>query len=209
MARGKRAESTPKPKKQKNKATTEADPGLGHNGPAELTDDQRFALTAVHKAAYAKALETKKTADAALKQVCKIAKAELGATAVDDIKDLIALDTPEGEAAHKAKVDRMVKVARWMGLPVGTQGSIFDPVDRQPAEDKAHAEGKRHGLAGDRQQNPHSPGTPQYQKYLDGFHDGQAVLAKGIRPMPPAEADELDALDPVDSPPESSAVTAH
>lgn len=208
MAKGKRGPTT-KAKKKETEATNGTEqPGPGHNSIPELTDDQRFALTAMHKKVIARIMVAQQELANDLRNAKKLAKSELGPYAIDDIKDMIALETEEGEAKHKAEVERRVKVARWMGLPVGTQGSIFEAVDREPAEDKAYHLGKRHGLAGDTQQNPHSPGAPQYQRYLDGFHDGNAVLAQGIRPFPKEkDEDELDALDPADNPPEPTLAT--
>lgn len=183
MARGKRAEkNTAEPKPE--------EPSVGHNSDAtpELTEDQSIALTFLHKKAYVAALAVKKKADADLKNVCKLAKSELGDGGIDDIKDMIALETEEGEKQLKAKIDRQMRGARWMGLPFGAQGSMFDQVDRTPAVEKAYANGKRDGLAGEPQHNPHDPSVPQYAEYLRGWQDGQAVLAQGIRPPTPIEA---------------------
>lgn len=201
MAKGRRGTTSrpKKPKKEKNGESApkqEAAPGPGHNLP-ELSDDQRFALTVLHKKSYERSLAAKKAADADLKNTCKLARAELGPTAIDDIKDMIALDSPEGESLLKSKVERMVKVARWMGLPIGTQGDIFSDVDRTPAVEKAEAKGKRDGLAGAPCNPECDTSVPQYESYMKGFHAGQAVLAKGIRPIEQApDSEELDALEP-------------
>lgn len=212
MPKGKRAEKTPKP--QASEENAEAN--IGHNqGPRELTDDERFALSVIHKRAYEKSLAAKKAADADLKNTCKLLKAELGANALADIKDMIALETPEGEAALKAEIERKIKVARWLGLPIGAQGSIFDEADRQPAVDKARAEGKRHGLSGDACSPPHDPSTPQYQSWIEGWQEGQTVLAGDFRQLVTAPetgngdaSDELDALDDAEKAQEERA-TAH
>lgn len=177
MARGKRAE-----KAEKN-GDERAAPGVGHN---QLTDDQRAALTFDWKKKYSEALAAKKAADAAIKLVCKGARADLGDTAVDDIKDMIALATAEGEAKVQANIERQMKVARWMGMPMGAQSELFGE-DRTPAVDRAFALGKKAGLAGEPCQPPHSNETPQYAKWMEGFHEGQAVLAKGIKPLTPVE----------------------
>lgn len=181
-------------------------PGPGHNGPAELTEDQRIALTFQHKKAYESALATKKAADAALKNSCKLAKAELGPDAVSDIKHMIELETEEGESKFKAKVEREVRIARWMGLPVGANGNLFEAVDRTPAVDRAAAAGKRAGLAGDRCENPHDSSTPQYAAFMTGYGEGQKA-AFSIKPLAPAvnasaeAADEFDTIPSADEPP--------
>lgn len=178
MARGKRAE--------KNEEKNGEAPGPGHNV-GTLDDDQLQALTWQHKKAYQAALAVKKDGDAKFKNACKLAKAELGDGAVDDIKTLIELETEEGETKISDRVQHMLRVARWAGSKIGTQFEIFDE-DRTPAVDRAASEGRRDGLAGDPCKPSYDPSTPQYKSYMDAFHEGQAVLAKGIRAPTPVEA---------------------
>lgn len=173
----------------------EQSPGPGHNL-EQLTDDQRHALTAQHATKYEAGLKAKKAADADFKNVCKVARADLGDTAIDDIKDLIAGSTPEGEKALKARLqaeeERQQRIARWLGLTAGTQSSMFDEEDRTPSSDRAFADGKRIGLAGGNFSTSHAPGTEQYNRALEGYHEGQAVLAAGFKkPTQPAD-DERD-----------------
>lgn len=100
MARPKGSKN--KPKQNGDAAKTVADPKVGHNGgpKIELTEEQRQALFFnQHLPKYKAALAQKKAADAHLKNVCKIAKAELGDTVIGDIKLAIEAETPEGEAA--------------------------------------------------------------------------------------------------------------
>jgi len=155
-----------------------------------LTEDEQRALLFQHKGAYEKALADKKAADARLKNVCKIAKAELGKGAVADIKDAIALEQPEGEAAHRAEIERQLRIARWMGASVRTQFSFSE--DMTPSVDRAYEEGKRAGLKGDPASPPHDPSVPQYGKWMEGWHAGQGVLASDFRKKidMPSEAEE-------------------
>lgn len=146
---------------------------------SELTEDEKRALLFQHKGLYEKALAEKKAADAKLKNVCKLAKSELGKGAVDDIKDAIALDQPEGEAAHRAEIERKLRIARWMGASVGTQFSFAE--DMTPATDRAYEDGKRAGLKGEAARPPHDPSVPQYGKWMEGWHAGQGVLASDFR----------------------------
>ncbi len=102
-------------KGSKNKPKIIENPGPGHN--SQLTDEQLQVLVFQHKKEYAAALAKKKEADAALKNVCKKAKAELGAGAVDDIKLAIELDSDEGQARLREEMDRKARVAggsAWM-----------------------------------------------------------------------------------------------
>jgi len=163
-----------RPPGSKNK-TKEGEPAkAGHN--SSLTDEQRQALHLnQHVPAYAKALEVKKKADADLKNVAKLIKAEGGS--VNAVKLALALRTPEGEAAFRARLAEEHEIAIWNG--VGVQVDLFADA-RQPADDKAYDAGKRAGMAGETARPPHDPSTSQYKRWMDGHADGQAVLAKGF-----------------------------
>lgn len=146
---------------------------------SELTEDERRALLFQHVKSYEERLAAKKKADADLKNACKLAKSELGKDAVADIKDVIALKSPEGEAALQAEIERKLRIARIMNAPVGHQFSFTE--DMRPATDKAFEEGKRAGLDGQACSPPHDPSVPQYGSWMEGWHAGQAVLASGFR----------------------------
>lgn len=150
-------------------------PGIGHNG-GELSEDQKIARFFAYKKRWEAAKLT-------LKNLEEEIKTKIGKQGVRDIRTAVKLDTPEGEEALKEKIEAEMRVARWMGLPVGAQEEMF-PIDRTPAVDVAYATGKRHGLAGDPCKPDYAPDLPQYQSYMSGFHDGQAVLAKGFKPLP-------------------------
>lgn len=207
MPRGKRAESTgfvaPKePVEPVVEAVAEAAdeaPGPGHNKP-EFTGDERFALLARHKKAIVALREAKKEAAKAVKDAEKLCKSELGDDAVLEIDHMIELETAEGEARFKAKVEREVRVAQWMGLPVGSNGNLFDLVDRTPAVDRAAANGKRDGLAGEPARPNCDPSVPQYAAYMAGYAEGQKIMFN-IKPLDVAvdasdEVDEFDTLAP-------------
>lgn len=145
---------------------------------SELTDDERRALTYHWKRDYTAALQAKKDADAALKNICKKAKAELGKGAVADIKALIALETPEGETEIKTDIERQLRVARWAGAPVGTQFQFFD--NSGPAEDQAFENGKVAGFNAKDCAPPYDPSVPQYKRWIEGWQAAQEVLASGF-----------------------------
>lgn len=145
-----------------------------------LSDEQMQALTYQNMNTYQNALAAKKKADADFKNVCKIIKAELGPDGVANIKDLIALDTEEGEKRIRAEVERKMRVARWAGAAIGTQADMFDGVDRTPAIDKARAAGKREGLKGAPRKPPHDPSTPQYAKWIEGYDEGQTATQQAF-----------------------------
>lgn len=206
MPRGKRAESNGFVKSKDDKSlepvSSEQEPGVGHN---QLTDDERFALLSRHKKTIVSLREAKKEAAKAVKDAEKLAKSELGDEAVLEIDHMIELETAEGEAKFKANVEREVRVARWLGLPIGSNGDLFDAVDRTPAVDRAAATGKRDGLAGNRAQPNCDPSVPQYAAYMAGYAEGQKI-AFNIKPFPSAHHDdEVDKFD--DLAPESGAET--
>jgi ribosome modulation factor len=162
-------------------------PQTGANG---MSDDRRYSLTNTHRKRYEELLALKKRADAELKIHCRDIKSDLGAKGLADIKDLIALATPEGEVAIKAEMERQARVLRWMNIPIGTQGSLFE-TDRRPIAERAFAEGRRAGLAGEPRNNPHHETSDAYSHYVDGFREGQEILAtSGFKPTD----DAIDSL---------------
>lgn len=171
----------------------------------QLDDEALQALAFQHKKKYEHLLAAKKKADADFKNGCKLAKAELGDDAIDIIKDLIALDSEEGEARIKATVERQLRVARWAGAELGTQFEMFEGEDRTPAVDRAYAAGKRAGMAGEPAKPPHAPSTPQYAKWMEGHGDGQEALARATFKAPAAETEEGAAeREDADAPPAKS-----
>jgi len=143
----------------------------GHN--SELNDDEKAAEFFRFKKKWS-------AAKSALSAVEEEAKTALGKYAIRDFRTAIALETPEGEERIKERIEAQLRVARWNGLALGSQAEMFGD-DRTPAVDRAFAEGKRDGLAGDPCKPAYAPETEQYREYMRGFHDGQAVLAKGIK----------------------------
>lgn len=154
------------------------DNGIGHNSgntgdePAVLSDKQLKAIGYHHKGLYERALAAKKKADAALKNCAKEALA--AGVSVADIKTLIQLDTPEGEAAIRADLERQLKTLRWSGSELGTQLSFLDEPDRTPIEDRAYLEGETAGMKGETPRAPYEGAAEQ--AWLRGHHDGQEVL---------------------------------
>lgn len=174
-------------------------PGAGHNLPT-FSDDERFSLLSHHKRAIVRLREVKKAAAKAVKDAEKLCKAELGADAVAEVDTMIQLETVEGEALFKAEVERQVRMARLMGLPVGTTGNLFEAVDRSPGVDRAAGAGKRAGLAGDPCDCPHDPSTEQYAAWMTGYAEGQKTMF-AIKPLIDKATEEFDTLIPADEPP--------
>lgn len=175
----------------------------GHNGPPELTEDERRALHYRHCREYEVVLAAKKKSDADLKNVAKRIKAE--SDSVAKVKKTIQARSAEGEADLKAEIAETAEVLRWAGTSVGETVDLF-PVDRAPSVDRAHAEGKRAGLNGETCKPPHDPSVPQYKTWMEGWHEGQAALASAFEKQGPTEdvAVDLPAAD-TSSPPFSAA----
>ncbi|MCP4304183.1 MAG: hypothetical protein GY788_04715 [bacterium] len=166
------------PRKRKNETETEAKAeanGIGHNGPPELTEDDKRALALQHKRHYQTALAKKKEADASFKNTCKRAKTEVGDDAVDLIKDMIALETEEGEAKIKATIERQKRASAYVAATLHTQFDMFEE-DRMPAVDRAREEGKRDGMAGESMKPDYASGTEQYDAYTEGYQEGQKTI---------------------------------
>jgi hypothetical protein len=177
----------------------------GDNG-GDLNDEELRALMLQHKGHYQRALAHKKEADAAFKNVCKKARAECGDDAVKDIKDAIRFETDAGQEEFAKELQRQHKVARWLSLPVGAMPRFFDDFDGRPAVDVAYDAGKQAGMAGADMRPPHDPSVPQYQRWLEGWHDGQEILASAfgkLQTPTPASANEneADTKDPPFVPP--------
>lgn len=172
-------------------------PAPGHNSGRTieaLSDDQQQALFLQHKKKYKDALGVKKEAAADFLNICKIAKADLGEHAVADIKEAILLETEEGEAQMKARIERHLRIARWMALPLGTQADFVIGTDLRPLDERAEAEGKKAGMEGERCSPPYHGDAEQ--AWLRGWHDGQAVLvAKNIKKPEPDGGDFDDAIE--------------
>lgn len=208
MARTKGAKDL-RPRKRKGETNGEAgieqtvytQVGAGHNGPPlELTEEERRALTYDWKRRYAQneadvadlKVSLKSLKDAS-KELLQQASAMLGDGAADTIKDLVAAEGPVGEAALMAEVERKLNVLALLGR--GAQLDLFRTPDRTPAEDRAYEHGWAAGASGETCRPPHDPSVPQHQRWLDGWHAGQAALASAFKKLEPAD-DEGDVRPP-------------
>jgi hypothetical protein len=159
-------------------------PGPGHN--STLTDEERRALTLHHAKAYeaADALVEKAKKDRAA--VVDLAKADLGKGAKADILDMLTANTP---AKMKAVLDRAMRLARWAGLPVGTQAQMFEP---QP---DSFEDGKTAGMSGVTCEPPLSLAQDKFQMWIAGWHEGQTILARAFAKKRPAQKSEEKSPD--------------
>lgn len=91
------------------------------------------------------------------------------------------LGTLKGEAKVTGEVRDRLKVALWIGHPMGAQLDLFEQPDRTPVVDRAYAEGKAASMNDVAAKPPHAPDTEAYRAYMAGFHDHQRELAGGIK----------------------------
>ncbi len=186
MARTKGSKNKPK-----NAAPprTNGEAGIGHNGDeqtAELTDDQKQVLWFSAKRRIVSLKEQVAALNLEMRGEFSQLKADLGLLRAD-VEYALSLDDDNAEEKHK----RRMMLARWEQSPIGLQADLFGGVDRTPDIEVAYARGKKHGLAGDPCIPECDPSTPQHQRYMMGFHDGQAVLARGIKRAVLARPDDF------------------
>jgi ribosome modulation factor len=156
-----------RPPGSKNKAKAEAATAApGHN-----SEDQRKVLFFHHlkraRDIATEMAELKKEFDFALKE------AEEDGIPKGDLRWALKAEKQNQERAL-AKARREMEMARWLNLPIGTQLDIF-AVDRTPVADRAFEDGKTAGLQGKTCISPYDPSTEQSQKWIEGWHAGQAV----------------------------------
>jgi len=150
----------------------------------ELTDGQIYSRTEDKRQEYERLLKLKTDHSANFLNFCKETRKLLGDNAIDDIKELIAGKTPEGEARLKAQVERRIRVLRWMEVPIGTHGELFPAIDSAPITERAFNTGRRHALAGDPRNNQHHHTTEAHRSYEAGYVEGQAEkITAGIKPL--------------------------
>ncbi len=176
---------------KEKKAPAQQPAGAGHNVPS---DDQLHALTKQHAEKRKDLLAAEKKTKADRMNFDKIIKSDLGDKGLANIKLMALLDTPEGEAEFKADKDREMMVARWMGVSIGTQASLFDD-DRRPVDERAFDQGKRDGLSGKTFINPHAPGAPGHDPYANGWRVGQDALFAIKKPVAAPEAEVIKGPD--------------
>lgn len=170
--------------------------GAGHN--STLTDEERRALTLHHKRAYEAADALVEKAKTDRKAVADLAKADLGKGAVADIKDLISF---ADEKKAKGQIEHSLRIARWLGMPVGTTTDLFDV----PVDDRAAAEGMTAGMAGDECKPPLHLTAEGSQRWMENWHEGQKILAGAFAKKREPKADPAPEPAPPSEPEQASA----
>jgi hypothetical protein len=91
--------------------------------------------------------------------------------------------SPKQEAKVRVAVERRLKVARWLGHPLGNQLDLFEKASPTATIDRAYDDGKRVGMEGGKADVPdHFVEAELLQAWTKGWHDGQAVkIRTGIK----------------------------
>ncbi len=158
----------------------------------ELADAEKRALFYWHKKKFKAATAEAKAASMALTAVKERATAELGPTAVDDMKDSIKWDKKGGEAMIQAAFERLARLARWAGFEIGTQTELFRDA---PKNQTPYDRGYLVALDGGEASSPYDPGSSQAQEWMTGFHEGTAKMNAIMRTKDAEEFDEAEEGD--------------
>lgn len=154
-------------------------PGVGHNSGGALTDAERAALFHQHRKQIATAKQALESAKGTLRNLYSRAKIE--GFSKKDFDYATELENDKDEAAMKRR-EREALIASWMQHPIGAQADLFKSyVDRTPIEEKAFAAGKADGLEGKTLKTPEGYAGEAEQRYIAGWHEGQAALASAIQ----------------------------
>lgn len=205
----KRSGAKPKPAHQRKQRTKPSAPGAGDNSLAALSADEQRALFLQHRGKWVQHQAKQAVLDAALDEL----KADLKNDGFSVKQMKIADDLAAGvkrEERVKAEVADRLKVAWWIGHPMGAQLDLFSQPDRTPSVERAFEEGKTAGMEGRVRKPPYSPELPQHEKWMQGWYDGQEILAKGFnKPAPKSDAPPLtgDRMPSPDDPTNESEAT--
>jgi hypothetical protein len=152
---------------------------VGHNKPNELTEDERRVLTYAHKRILDEIEERLEAVKAEKRRAEHQAKAELGKGAIADIKELRLYDTPKGEEAIKAALERQLRLARWANAPIGFQAKLDGMA---PSEnERAYELGKTAGLKGEPKVPPFHHTVPQHNEWCRGWDAGNEINLSNFR----------------------------
>lgn len=168
-------------------------------------DQQNLARHHRDKYIVAKAALSK--AQRGMQALGKLVKAD-GLT-MRQIKLMVELQTPEGEAAFRANVAADLLAAQWQGAQIGSQLQLFLEPDRTPSEDMAYEEGVQDAMDGKTATPKYAPSVPQHQRYMAGYHDETARRVKDgikddVKPNP-TRAETLAAAREANAPPADGA----
>jgi len=148
------------------KAVKPAKPVKG--APVGPADRDQQALARHHRDKYIGLREALNKASRAMQAFGKVVKGD-GLT-MRQIKLMVELQTPEGEAAFRATVAADLQAAQWQGAAVGAQLSLFLEPDRTDSGDVAYEAGVQDSMDGKTASPKYAPDLPQHARYMEGYH---------------------------------------
>lgn len=155
----------------------------GHN--SDRTEDQIRELFLTNRTAWNEWKAKRAVVDKLERDVKSTLKADGYTVKQFEIADQLL--TIKGEAKVSGEVKDRLKVARWIGHPMGAQYDLFAQPDRTPSVDRAFDNGKQASMENQPCKPPHDPSTPQYASWMAGYQQHQATLAGGFRKPDAAE----------------------
>jgi ribosome modulation factor len=158
------------------KTKAEQPPETGHNS-GELTPSEWRALHFHHFRAIEAQKAIVKAAQDALKTLRKTAKAD--GCVMADLDYMARCAELEDPAIVPEELRRRAEIASWFALPVNYQPDMF--VDRMPLDERAEEEGVAAGLAGKDPKPPYDETSSAGQRWLVGWHRGQAQMREDLQ----------------------------
>lgn len=184
MAKAKKAVKKAAPKERKPRPTKEAAPPAAAKGSVPQdnvpkADPELRELARHHRDKYVKLKEALSKAQRNMQAFGKEVKGD-GFT-MRQIKLMVELSTPDGEAAWRMTIANDLIAAQYQGAAIGQQLALFLEPDRTPSEDIAYDQGVQDSIDGKAAKSPYAPSVPQTQSYLRGYHDEtERRVKKGI-----------------------------
>lgn len=147
--------------------------GIGHNS---LTDDEQKALLFHHIRKEIDISEQIKALQSERKSQRKTAQAD-GIVLADMDFAIKAMAAEDKQNVVDAENNRF-KILFWLNLAPGYQADLFK--DRAPVVERITGEGERAGLLGKDGVSPYEHGSEEDKAWLNGWRNGQNVLAKNF-----------------------------
>ena len=174
----------PKRTRKPKAATTEAAPAVKAAPPTNepKADPQLRELARHHRDKYVKLKERLGKAQADMRLLGKEVKGD--GLSMRQIKLMVELATPEGEAAWRMTIANDLIAAQYQGAAIGQQLALFLEPDRTPAVDIAYDLGVQDSIDGKAAKPPFDPSVPQHEKYMAGYHaETERRLKAGIKKL--------------------------
>lgn len=186
----KRGKQQRKPKTKTTAPGADALAAIGHNssGPVERSAAEVQELFLSHRRAWTRAITQVAAAKQSLSKVKALLKQDGFKVRQMQIAD--DLGTVNGEAKRTNEVDDVLRVARWIGHPMGAQLDLFAQASTTLSAESQQYERGRAASADNQPRKPpdyFAVGSDPYETWLEGYDDHQRELAGGFKAPPPTD----------------------